>query len=109
MRNILSIAGKEVKGYFASPIAYLLLTIFSVLFGYFLYIYTQAFVVRGMEMQMQGGNQPMNVNDFAIVPALNTASVIILVPDPHDFDAPLCRRKSSGHHGTAANLPHSRL
>ena len=78
MRNILSIAGKEVKGYFESPIAYLLLTIFSVLFGYFLYIYTQAFVVRGMEMQMQGGNQPMNVNDFAIVPALNTASVIIL-------------------------------
>ena len=78
MKNILSIAGKEVKSYFNSPIAYLLLTIFSVLFGYFLYIYTQAFVVRGMEMQMQGGSQPMNVNDFAIVPALNTASVIIL-------------------------------
>ncbi|MDQ6679269.1 MAG: ABC transporter permease [Acidobacteriota bacterium] len=78
MKNILIICGKEVKSYFASPIAYLLLTIFAVLFGYFLYIYTQAFVVRGMEMQMQGGAQPMNVNEFAIVPVLNTSSVILL-------------------------------
>ncbi len=78
MRNIVNICAKEVKGYFSSPIAYLLLTIFAALFGFFLYLYTQAFVQRGMEMQMQGANQPMNVNDFAIVPALNTASVIIL-------------------------------
>ncbi len=78
MRNTLTICAREVKSYFTSPIAYLLLTIVAVLFGYFLYIYTQFFVMRGMETQMGGQNQPMNVNDMAIVPALNTASVIIL-------------------------------
>ena len=82
MRNTLNICAKEVKSYFSSPIAYLLLTIFSVLFGYFLFIYTQAFVIQGMQMQMQGQNQPMNVNDFSIVPALNTAMVIILFLTP---------------------------
>lgn len=78
MRNILNIAAKELRGYFSSPIAYLLLTMFAVLFGYFLFFYTQNFIVIGMRMQMQGGSQPMNVNDMAIAPALNTASVIML-------------------------------
>lgn len=78
MRNTLTICGKEVRSYFNSPIAYLLLTIVAVLFGYFLFIYTQFFVMRGMEMQMNQQNQPMNVNDSAIIPSLNTASVILL-------------------------------
>lgn len=78
MRNIFAICGKEIKSYFASPIAYLLLTIFSVLFGYFLFAYTQRFIQMGMQMQMRGGGQPMNVNDISIIPALSTASVIIL-------------------------------
>jgi len=78
MRNTLTICGKEVKSYFNSPIAYLLLTMVAVLFGYFLFIYTQFFVVNGMRSQMQGQSQPMNVNEMAIVPALNTAAVIIL-------------------------------
>jgi len=37
MRNILVIFKKELKSYFASPIAYLLLAIFAVIFGFFFY------------------------------------------------------------------------
>ena len=36
MRNILVIFKKELKSYFASPIAYLLLAIFAVIFRIFL-------------------------------------------------------------------------
>jgi len=82
MKNILIIAGKEIKSYFASPIAYLLMTIFGLIFGYFLYSATAFFVVRSMEMQMQGQNSPMNVNDFIIGPLLGNASVVglFLIP-----------------------------
>ena len=35
MRNILAIAQKELKSYFASPIAYIVIGFFALLFGYF--------------------------------------------------------------------------
>ena len=37
MRNILAIASKELKSYFASPIAYIVIGFFALLFGYFFY------------------------------------------------------------------------
>ncbi len=36
MRNIWIICRKELRSYFVSPIAYLLLTMFAVIFGFFL-------------------------------------------------------------------------
>ena len=35
MRNILAMAGKEVRSYFASPIAYIVIGVFALLYGYF--------------------------------------------------------------------------
>jgi ABC-2 type transport system permease protein len=82
MKNVLIICAKEIKSYFSSPIAYLLLTIFAVIFGYFFFSATAYFVMNSMQMQMQGQNQPMNVNDFIIGPLLGNASVIglFLIP-----------------------------
>jgi ABC-2 type transport system permease protein len=37
MKNILAICGKELKGYFVSPIAYVVLMLFLVMTGYFFY------------------------------------------------------------------------
>jgi len=82
MRNILVIFKKELKSYFASPIAYLLLGIFAVIFGFFFYSATRFFVMQGMQMQMMGRGMPMDVNDFVIRPLLTNASVIglFLIP-----------------------------
>jgi ABC-2 type transport system permease protein len=82
MKNTLIICGKEIKSYFASPIAYLLMTIFAVIFGYFFFSATAYFVQASMQMQMQGQSQPMNVNDFIIGPLLGNASVVglFLIP-----------------------------
>jgi ABC-2 type transport system permease protein len=82
MKNVLIICSKEIKSYFSSPIAYLLMTIFAVIFGYFFFSATAYFVMNSMQMQMQGANQPMNVNDFIIGPLLGNASVIglFLIP-----------------------------
>ena len=38
MRNILVICRKELGSYFRSPIAYILLTLFGVIFGYFFWV-----------------------------------------------------------------------
>ncbi len=82
MTNILIICRKELKSYFASPIAYLLMAIFAVIFGYFFYSATAFFVMRGMESQMMGRSMPMDVNEWVIRPLLSNASVIglFLIP-----------------------------
>jgi ABC-2 type transport system permease protein len=82
MKNVLIICGKEIKSYFSSPIAYLLMTIFAVIFGYFFFSASAYFVQASMQMQMQGQSQPMNVNDFIIGPLLGNASVVglFLIP-----------------------------
>jgi len=82
MRNVLVIFKKELKSYFASPIAYLLLAIFAVIFGFFFYSATRFFVMQGMQMQMMGRGMPMDVNEYVIRPLLTNASVIglFLIP-----------------------------
>jgi len=76
--NILIICKKEIKSYFSSPIAYLLMAIFAVLFGFFFYSATAFFVQRSVESQMMGRSQPMDVNEWVIRPLLSNASVIAL-------------------------------
>ena len=82
MRNILVICRKELRSYFASPIAYLLMAIFAVIFGFFFYSATAIFVMRGMEAQMSGRGFPMDVNEWVIRPLLMNASVVglFLIP-----------------------------
>jgi ABC-2 type transport system permease protein len=38
VRNTLAIADKELRSYFASPIAYILIGFFAQLFGWFFYV-----------------------------------------------------------------------
>lgn len=82
MRNIWTIFRKELKSYFASPIAYLLMAVFALIFGYFFYIATALFVTRGFESQMMGRGMPMDVNEWVIRPLMMNVSVIglFLIP-----------------------------
>ncbi len=76
MSNILIICRKELKSYFASPIAYLLMTMFAVIFGFFFWNVVGYFVFMGMQQQMGGRGFPMNVNEQVIRPLLSNVSVI---------------------------------
>ena len=76
VRNILAIAGKELRSYFASPIAYILIGFFLLPFGVFFYLYLDAFVKQSMQMAQYGG--AVNVNQGVIRYVLQNASVIIL-------------------------------
>ncbi len=76
MRNAWIICRKELGSYFVSPIAYLLLTMFGVIFGWFFFNMLGYFVFAGMEMQMRGQMYPMNINEQVIRPLLMNVSVI---------------------------------
>ena len=82
MRNVWTIYRKELKSYFASPIAYLLMAVFALIFGYFFYVATAIFVTRSVESQMMGRGMPMDVNEWVIRPLLMNVSVIglFLIP-----------------------------
>ena len=75
MRNIMTIAGKELRGYFVSPMGWVVMGLFALLFGYFFYAHLSFFVQQSM--QAQGGG-PVNVNQGMIRGVLGNASVIIL-------------------------------
>src|SRR5260370_20422345 len=65
-----------MRSYFVSPIAYLLLTMFAVIFGFFFWNVLNFYVTRGMESQMSGEMYPMNLNEQMIRPLLSNVCVI---------------------------------
>src|SRR6266571_5878688 len=82
MRNVIVIFKKELNSYFTSPIAYLLLAIFAVIFGFFFYSALRFYLEQTMFAQMRGGGAPIDVNEWVIRPLLTNASVIglFLIP-----------------------------
>jgi ABC-2 type transport system permease protein len=76
MRNIFAVADKELRSYFASPMAYIIIGFFLLPFGVFFFLYLTAFVKQSLQMAQFGG--AMNVNQQVIRYVLQNASVIIL-------------------------------
>jgi ABC-2 type transport system permease protein len=77
MRNIVTIARKELQGYFASPIAYIVLGFFALLYGYFFYTLLWYFDRQSMQVT-PGSGMTMNVNQMLIGPVFMNVSVIVL-------------------------------
>ena len=83
MSNILAIAHKELKSYFASPIAYIVIGFSAILFGWFfvnlLYYFDRMSLQAGIG---QGGPETVNVNEMLISPLFLNVSVILLFTLP---------------------------
>jgi len=77
MSNILAIAQKELKSYFASPIAYVIIGFFALVFGYFYIVSISFFLQMAMQMGVPGQGQ-VNINNMAIRPLLQNVSVVAL-------------------------------
>jgi ABC-2 type transport system permease protein len=82
MRNVWIICRKELRSYFVSPVAYLLLAMFAVIFGFFFWNILGFFLREGMEAMMSGRMFPMNLNERVIRPLLSNISVVglFLIP-----------------------------
>jgi ABC-2 type transport system permease protein len=76
MKNTWIICQKELRSYFVSPVAYLLLTMFAVIFGFFFWNSLGYFIYLGMENQLRDEATPMNINEQIIRPLLANLSVV---------------------------------
>jgi ABC-2 type transport system permease protein len=81
LRNVSAIAGKELRGYFGSPVAWVMLGLFAFIFAAFYRAYLAYFVQMGMQSQF-GAPPQGNVNNDLIRPLLQNASVIMLFLTP---------------------------
>ena len=95
MRNVVTIARKELQGYFASPIAYVVIGFFALLFGYFFYTFLYFFERQSMQMA-PGMGAPLNVNQALIGPAFMNVSVIVLFVMPMITMRSYAEEKRSG-------------
>jgi ABC-2 type transport system permease protein len=76
MRNTWIICRKEMRSYFASPVAYLLLTMFAFIFGWFFWNVLGYFIAMGISSMQRGQMFPMNLNEEVIRPLLSNVGVI---------------------------------
>ncbi len=83
MRNFLAILDREVKSYFSSPIAYVVIGLFLLVSGIFFYLIVSNFVQICMRADMEAQYYRMappklNVNMMAIRPILHNMSLFAL-------------------------------
>ncbi|MCL4558831.1 MAG: ABC transporter permease [Deltaproteobacteria bacterium] len=82
-RKIWSIIKKELVSYFASPIAYVILGIFTLLGGYFFYVRIQLYNYVSLQyMRYQGYITSLNINDYIVKPMFANLAVILLLLIP---------------------------
>ena len=82
MKNVWVIFQKELRSYFASPIAYSIMALYAVIFGFIFYSAVKYFQQAAMRSQMMGQSFPMNINEMIVRPVLMNVSVIglFLIP-----------------------------
>ena len=79
MTNVLAIAQKEIRSYFASPIAYIVIGMWAVLYGFFYASLLAYFVRQSMQMSQFGGQQPpVNINEQMIRLLFQNVTILIL-------------------------------
>ena len=83
MKNIWTVARKELRTYFTSPIAYVIITVFLVLVGFFFYSLIWWFNSQSMQMaQNQYYYSQLNINQQVFGPLLHNQSIILLLMLP---------------------------
>ncbi len=83
MKNIWAICKKEIKTYFTSPIAYVVITVFLVLIGFFFYSLIWWFNSQSLQMaQNPSYYQQLNINQMVYSPLFHNMSIILLLMVP---------------------------
>ncbi|HKN50341.1 MAG TPA: ABC transporter permease subunit [Actinomycetota bacterium] len=85
LRNVAAIVEKEWRHYFGSPIAYVSLTVWALLFGIFFYFAFSFFLRESMMAAQQmefGGGPKMSLNELLIRPVMHNMAVVALFLAP---------------------------
>ena len=98
MSNVVAIAHKELRSYFVSPIAYVVVGFFAILFGYFFVASLSVMVRFSMQAGMfgMGGPQSININEFMLRPLLSNTAIVLLFFLPFLTARAYAEEKKSG-------------
>ncbi|HPC36619.1 MAG TPA: ABC transporter permease subunit [Candidatus Marinimicrobia bacterium] len=96
MGNLLAIYKRDLKGYFSSPIAYVVIGLFLIVTGIFFYILLSSFLEFSYAVMFQRQGYPINVNLFMIRPFFQNMSVIVLFVIPMITMRSFSEEKKSG-------------
>ena len=99
MKNILTLAGKELRSLFVSPIAYVVLTGFLLLGGWFFFNLLFRFTYLTTlytGMQNLEGLQTINLNEHVMAPLLHNLTIILVILAPIITMRAFAEEKRSG-------------
>ena len=99
MKNILAIAAKDIRSQFVSPIAYVVLTGFLLLGGWFFYNMLARFnflLQLYLSFRNPEAMQRLNLNDMVIGPLLHNLSVVLVILVPVITMRSFAEEKRSG-------------
>jgi ABC-2 type transport system permease protein len=86
LRNISAIVAKEWRHYFGSPIAWVALFVWTMLFGIFYYFSFSFFLEQSMRIAQQGmeygGGMKISLNEYLIRPLFHNMAVVALFLAP---------------------------
>jgi ABC-2 type transport system permease protein len=99
VRNVLAIAGKDIRSYFVSPIAYVVMTGFLLLGGWFFFNLLARFSLL-LQLYSSARNpevvERLNLNEFVIAPLLHNLSVVLVILVPVITMRAFAEEKKSG-------------
>jgi len=79
MRNIWAIYKKEMRSYFISPIAYVILFIFSLISGYFFFTIVGTYSLMSSQYgQLPYYQELLNIEEFVVSPLFSNLGVVML-------------------------------
>ena len=96
MGNLLAIYKRDLKGYFFSPIAYVVIGLFLLVNGIFFYVLLSSFLEYSYAVMIQRQGYPINVNLLMIRPFFQNMSVIVLFVIPMITMRSFSEEKKSG-------------
>lgn len=83
MKNIWVLCKKEIKAYFMSPIAYVVIAVFLVLVGFFFHSLITWFNSQAMQLVRNPNYyQQLNINQMVYTPLFHNISIILLLVIP---------------------------
>ncbi len=82
VRNVLAIVEKEWRHYFGSPIAWVALFVWAMLFGIFFILGLSFFVRQSTAMQASEFGPKLSLNDYLVRPVLQNMAVVALFIAP---------------------------
>jgi ABC-2 type transport system permease protein len=86
IRNVAAIFGKEWRHYFGSPIAWVALFVWTMLFGIFFFFSLNFFLEQSMRIAQQGmeygGGMKISLNEYLISPLFHNMAVVALFVMP---------------------------